>query len=154
MMGVVLFLLFTVVPVVETYLIIEVGSRLGALETVGTLVLAGLVGAWLGKRAGSTVLREIFAGLRRGEPPAVKLVEGLLALVGAVLLVTPGYLSDLVGLLLLWGPARRWLAPRVKDLAWAYLSRRGFVFLGDGAPGPAMRAQQDAEKKFDHPVVD
>ncbi len=154
MIGVVLFLLFTVIPVVETYLIIEVGSRLGAVETVGTLVLAGLVGAWLGKRAGSTVLREIFEGLRRGEPPAVKLVEGLLALVGAVLLVTPGYLSDIVGILLLWGPVRRWLAPRVKDLAWAALTRRGFVFMGDGAPGPAMRARHEAEQKFEHPVVD
>ncbi|MBM4365930.1 MAG: FxsA family protein [Deltaproteobacteria bacterium] len=154
MIATVLFLLFTVVPVVETYLIIEVGSRLGALETVGTLVLAGLLGAWLGKRAGGTVLREIFEGLRRGEPPAVKLVEGLLALVGAVLLVTPGYLSDVVGILLLWAPVRRWLAPRVKDLAWAYLSRRGFTFVGDGAAGPAMRARQEAEKKFDHPVVE
>lgn len=154
LIGVALFLLFTVVPVVETYLIIQVGSRIGAAETVATLVLAGLLGAWLGKCAGGTVIRELMDGLRRGEPPAVKLVEGLLALVGAVLLVTPGYLSDLVGLCLLAGPVRRALAPRVKDATWAYLRRRGFVFVGDGGPGPTMRGRQSAEGKFDHPVVE
>mgnify|MGYP001596840228 FL=1 len=135
-------------------MIIQVGSRLGAAETVGTLVVAGLLGAWLGKRAGGPVIRELLAGLKRGEPPAVKLVEGLLALVGAVLLVTPGYLSDVVGLLLLAGPVRRALAPRVKDATWAYLRRRGFTFVGEGGPGPAMRGRQSAAEKFDHPVVE
>lgn len=151
MIGLGLFLLFTVVPMLETWLIIQVGSRLGATETVLSLVLAGLLGAWLGKRAGSTVLRELFDGLRRGEPPADKLVEGVLALVGAVLLVTPGYLSDLVGLLLLWGPTRRWLAPRVKDRLWKWAQKRGFK-VGGGGPGPTMQARKSAEAKFDHPV--
>lgn len=152
--GVLLFLLFTVGPMVETWLIIEVGSRLGAIETTLTLVLAGLVGAWLGKRAGSTVLRELFDGLKRGEPPADKIVEGVLALIGAVLLVTPGYLSDVVGLALLWQPTRRWLAPRLKDRLWRGLKDRGFQFVGNGAPGPAHRARESAEKQFDHPVVE
>ena len=149
--GVLLFLLFTIVPTVETWLIIQVGTRLGATETVLTLVVAGLLGAWLGKRAGGSVLRELFEGIRRGEPPADKLVEGVLALVGAVLLVTPGYVSDIVGLLLLWQPVRRWLAPRVKNWAWESLKRRGFTAGGGGA-GPAMRRQQESEAKFDHPV--
>lgn len=147
-----LFLLFTLVPALETWLVIEVGTRLGAVSTTLSLVLAGIVGAWLGKRAGSTVLRELFEGLRRGEPPADKIVEGVVALVGAVLLVTPGYLSDLVGLLCLWQPTRRWLAPRVKEYGWRWLSARGFTFLGGGGPGPAHRDRQAAEARFDHPV--
>lgn len=151
--GLILFLMFTIIPAIETWLIIVVGTRLGATETVLTLVAAGLLGAWLGKRAGGSVLRELFEGLRRGEPPADKLVEGVLALIGAVLLVTPGYISDVVGLLLLWQPVRRWLAPRIKDSAWEALKRRGFT-VGGGAPGPAMRRQQESEAKFDHPVPD
>ncbi len=147
-----LFLLFTLVPAFETWLLIEVGSRLGAVQTTLTLVLAGLLGAWLGKRAGGTVLRELFEGLRRGEAPADKIVEGVLALVGGVLLVTPGYLSDAVGLMLLWQPTRRWLAPRVKARLWGWLRGRGFTFVGNGAPGPAARAPQQAEAQFDHPV--
>lgn len=150
----VLFLLFTLVPAFETWLVIEVGSRLGAVSTTLTLVLAGLVGAWLGKRAGSTVLRELFDGLKRGEPPADKIVEGVLALIGAVLLVTPGYLSDVVGLVLLWQPSRRWLAPRVKAFGWRWLLGQGFTFVGSGGPGPAFRDRQAAEARFDHPVAE
>lgn len=146
-----LFLLFTLVPAFETWLIIEVGSRFGALPTTASLVVAGILGAWLGKRAGSTVLAELFAGLRRGEPPADKLVEGVLALVGGVLLVTPGYVSDVVGLLLLWRPTRQWLAPRLKDYGWRWLLARGFTFVGSDA-GPGFRARQSAEAQFDHPV--
>ncbi len=147
-----LFLLFTLVPALETWLLIEVGSRLGAVQTTLTLVLAGLLGAWLGKRAGGTVIRELFEGLRRGEPPADKIVEGVLALVGGVLLVTPGYLSDAVGLLLLWQPSRRWLAPRVKARLWGWLGGRGYTFVGNGGRGPATRAQAPPDVQFDHPV--
>lgn len=147
-----LFLLFTLVPTLETWLLIEVGSRLGAATTTLTLVLAGLIGAWLGKRAGGTVLRELVEGLRRGEAPAEKIVEGVLALVGGVLLVTPGYLSDAVGLLLLWQPTRRWLAPRVKARLWGWLGARGFTFVGSGAAAPPPRAPGQANAQFDHPV--
>ena len=147
-----LFLFFTLVPAFETWLLIEVGSRLGAVQTTLTLVLAGLLGAWLGKRAGGTVLRELFEGVRRGEAPADKIVEGVLALVGGVLLVTPGYLSDAVGLMLLWQPTRRWLAPRVKARLWGWLRARGFTMSGNGAPGAAAPAQRQPEAQFDHPV--
>jgi len=165
--GIALFLLFTVGPILETWLIIQVGSRIGATETTLSLVLAGLVGAWLGKRAGSTVIRELFDGLKRGEPPADKIVEGVLALIGAVLLVTPGYLSDVAGLVCLWQPTRRWLAPRVKTALWEGLKARGFTFVGNGGPGPGFQGTrpsahagskgQPAEKphpQFDHPIAE
>lgn len=152
MIAIGLFLLFTLIPMAETWLIIQVGSRIGATETVLSLVLAGLLGAWLGKRAGIAVLKELVTGLRQGIPPADKLVEGVLALVGAVMLITPGYLTDFAGLLLLWQPVRRWLAPRVRTWAWEALKRRGFTFVGAGGPGPAARRQQESEAKFDHPV--
>ncbi len=151
--GVLLFLMFTVVPAFETWLLITVGSRIGALNTVLYLIGAGVLGAWLGRRAGGALLGELFADLRKGLPPADRLVEGALVLVGGVLLVTPGILSDAVGVLLFIAPLRRWLAPRVRAFAGRWLTARG-VHVGDAAPGPAARARATAEKRtFDHPTV-
>lgn len=155
MTSIILFLMFTVLPALELYLIILVGEQLGAWETVLTLVLAGILGSWLGKRAGFQVIREIFAGLRQGIPPADKLVEAGLVLVGAVMLITPGYLSDVVGLLLFIGPIRRFLAPHIKGLAWRWLVRRGLK-MGAAAPGPnAPRPPEGPPEPphFQHPVA-
>ncbi len=133
--GVVLFLLFTVVPAVETYLLVTIGGWVGAGETVTYLLAMGLLGAWLGKRAGFAVMREVFADLQKGVPPADRLVEAALVLVGSVLLVTPGVLTDVTGTVLFIGPVRRWLAPRVKRRALAWLTSRG-VRVGTAGPGP------------------
>ncbi len=157
MTSIVLFLMFTVLPAIELWLIIRVGEQVGAWQTVMMLVLAGVVGSWLGKRAGFQVIREIFDGLRQGIPPADKLVEAGLVLVGAVLLITPGYLSDVVGLLLFVGPVRRLLAPPIKNLAWRWLLRRGLsvgpVAAGPGAPRPAATKESAEPPHFQHPVA-
>jgi UPF0716 protein FxsA len=151
MTAVVLFLLFTVVPTIETWLLIKVGSVVGATETVAYLVGMGILGAWLGKRAGFKVLRQVMDGLRTGEPPADRLVEAALVLVGSVLLVTPGVLTDATGILLFVGPIRRFLAPRVKRAGIAWMTRRGVV-VGTMGPGPAAqeRARREA-RTFTHP---
>lgn len=133
MTALALFLLFTLIPTLETWLIIKVGGEIGATPTVALLLLAGVAGAWLGKRAGLSVMRDLFADLQRGLPPADRLVEGALVLVAAVLLITPGYFTDVAGLLLFIGPVRRFLAPRIKALALDWALRRG---LRVGAPGP------------------
>lgn len=156
MITVVLFLMFTVIPAIELWTIVKVGSVFGATETVATLVLAGILGSWLGKRAGFSVMREIGDSLRSGLPPADKLVEAALVLVAAVLLITPGYLSDVVGLLLFVAPFRRWLAPRVKMLAWSWLQKRG-LFIGTPGPGPGFsgappRREKPATPRFRHPT--
>ena len=147
----VLFLAFTVVPALELWGLIEIGERVGGLETTLYVVAIGIAGAWLGKRAGVQVLREIFDGLRQGIPPADKLVEGGLVLVGSVLLVTPGVLTDITGILLFIPPFRRWLAPRVKRWGLAWALRRGLK-VGTAGPGPAARERDERERKvFTHP---
>lgn len=154
MTGLALFLLFTVVPALETWGIIEIGKVFGGWETALYLVLMGILGAWLGKRAGFAVLRDVFAGLAAGEPPADRLVEAGLVLVGAVLLITPGVLTDVVGILLFIAPVRRWLAPRVKVAALTWLTRRG-VKVGSAGPGPRAREKKKVESAgFEHPVQD
>ncbi len=154
MTGLVLFLLFTGIPALETWGIIEIGKIFGGWETALYLVFMGMLGAWLGKRAGFAVLRDVFAGLARREPPADRLVEVGLVLVGAVLLITPGVLTDIVGILLFIAPVRRWLAPRVKVRVLNWLTRRGMK-VGTAGAGPRMREQQKVESAgFEHPVQD
>ena len=146
-----LFVVFILGPVLEIWLILKVGDRLGALATTLSLVLAGVIGVWLGRRAGRTVLREMATAVQRGEAPAVKMVEGAMALAGAVLLVIPGYLSDVVGLLLLWGPSRRSMAARVQSGLGKGLHTHNFH--GAGAAGPQGRGEP-AEAPFEHPVIE
>ena len=154
MIALILFLLFTVFPAIELWTIIQVGQVFGATETVITLVLAGILGSWLGKRAGLSVMREIGDSLKQGLPPADKLVEAALVLVAAVLLITPGYLSDLVGLFLFIGPIRRFLAPLIKRLAWKWLVKRG-VTLGSPVARPGAPATEEPPHppRFQHPTA-
>lgn len=125
-----LLLLFTIVPAVEMFLLLQIGSLVGPTPTVLWLLLAGLVGAWLAKREGLTLIRELALEIQQGLPPAGRLVEGGMVVVGAVLLVTPGVLTDLVGLVLILPPTRRWLAPRI-------LKQIATRFDGPAALGPA-----------------
>ena len=109
-----LLLLFTVVPVVELYLLITIGERLGAGATVALVLVTGLLGATLAKREGSRVLRNWQQSLERGEMPKEGVTSSLLVLVGGVLLVTPGVVTDLTGLLLLVPWSRRLVAEMLR----------------------------------------
>lgn len=104
-----LFLLFTVVPIVELYFLIKLGEILGALNTVLLLMGAALAGALLVRWEGLRTLKNIAADLSRGRLPAERLVDGLFVLVAGVLLVTPGVVTDLLALLLLIPLTRAWL---------------------------------------------
>jgi len=103
---IVLLLALLGIPVAEIFFIIRVARDLGIPETIGLLVAVSLVGAWLVRRSGLGVLRQIQERLARGEIPGKELVDGLLILVGGVLMLTPGFLTDAVGLLLLVPPTR------------------------------------------------
>ena len=105
-MFVVLLLALLGIPVAEIFFIIRVTRDLGIPETIGLLVAVSIVGAWLVRRSGLGVLRQIQERLARGEIPGKELVDGLLILVGGVLMLTPGFLTDAVGLVLLVPPTR------------------------------------------------
>lgn len=144
MTALILFLLFTLVPALELWMLIEIGQVIGGWETVAWVVFMGMLGAWLGKRAGFAVLRDIFVTVQEGGSPANQLVEAALVLVGAVLLITPGVMTDLTGALLFIGPVRRWLAPPVKTGILRWLTRRG-VALGAMGPGPGHPSRSATE---------
>ena len=93
----VLALLFVVVPVLEIYVLIQVGQVIGAWWTILLLVAAGFAGSWLVKREGGRAWQALQEALADGRMPAKELADGALILVGGTLLLTPGFLSDLVG---------------------------------------------------------
>ncbi len=111
-----LILLFTLVPAVELVLLIEIGSRIGSVATVGLIVATGLVGAALARHQGLRVLAHLRTDISEGRLPASPLLDGVIILVAGALLVTPGVLTDVVGLLC--------LIPGFRALIKAGLQRR------------------------------
>jgi UPF0716 protein FxsA len=98
--------LFIVIPLIEIAVIIQVGQWLGVVNTIGLLLLVSVVGAWLVKRQGLGVLRRVREQQQAGQLPAAALFDGALVLVAGVLLLTPGFVTDAFGLLLLLSPVR------------------------------------------------
>jgi len=92
-----LFILFVIVPVLEIYLLIKVGSVIGAFSTAILVVLTAVIGAWLLRLQGLSTLRRVQLSLSRGEVPAVEMLEGAFLLVGGALLLTPGFFTDTIG---------------------------------------------------------
>jgi UPF0716 protein FxsA len=122
----VLLLLFLLVPLAEIYFLIVVGGWIGALPTVLLVVLTAVVGATLARYQGMATLQRLQATLARGEAPAIEMLEGVLLLVGALLLLTPGFFTDLAGFACLLPPSRQALALwGLKHMAVSPASRPG-----------------------------
>lgn len=102
----VLALLFLVVPILELAVILQVGSAIGVWNTIGLLLLMSVLGGWLMKKEGLGVLRRIQRTIEQGRVPGTDLVDALLILLGGALMLTPGFLSDLLGMSLLLPPVR------------------------------------------------
>jgi len=103
---VVLLLALLCVPLLELFVIIRVAGGVGTGQTIGLLIAVSVVGAWMVRRSGLGVLNQIRVRLERGELPTGELVDGLLILIAGALMLTPGFITDAVGLLLLFFPTR------------------------------------------------
>lgn len=99
-------LAFLVLPIVELFVIVQVAQGVGILNTIGLLILVSIVGAWLCKREGIGVLRRIRTSLDRYEIPTRELVDGGLVLFAGALMLTPGFVTDCLAVLLLLPPTR------------------------------------------------
>ena len=110
-----LLVLFVFVPFIELYILIELGSRIGALPTLGIVIVTGIAGAALAKHQGLEVLRRIQAELSYEHMPADALFDGVLVLIGGILLLTPGILTDITGFLLLIPFSRFFVKRYLKD---------------------------------------
>ncbi len=96
-----LFVAFIVVPIVEIYVLIQVGQVIGAWWTILLLVLDSILGSWLIKREGGRAWRAMRTALESGRMPAAEIADGGLILVGGTLMLTPGFVTDAFGILLI-----------------------------------------------------
>lgn len=95
-----LFLLFVIMPIAEIAVLINVGEIIGGWNTVLLVILSAMIGAYLVKREGVSTLAQAQLKMQQGQVPAEEIGSGLLLLVAGVLLVTPGFITDVFGLLL------------------------------------------------------
>lgn len=127
-----LFILFTVIPVAELALLIQVGTIIGTVETVALVIATALIGAWLVRLEGLGVIRRFQRSAAEGRFPGEEMLDGALILVAGAVLVTPGLMTDLVGFFLVL-PAGRSV---VKKALKRYLEASFVWGPGGPAPGP------------------
>lgn len=120
MLGLILFVLFVVVPIVEIFLILQVSELIGGWQTIGLLIAEMFFGGWIVRREGRRAWQALNAALVRGVMPDRELADAALVLVGGTLLLTPGFLSDAIGFWFVLPPTR----PVVRRLLAAYAARR------------------------------
>jgi len=94
-------ILFTIIPVIELYVLIEAGKQIGAGPTIGLIFLTGIAGAYLARSQGFNLINRIQHDLNAGRLPASELLDGAMILAGGLLLLTPGFCTDLFGFCLL-----------------------------------------------------
>lgn len=97
-----LFLIFSIIPVIEIYLLIKVGRLAGALPTVALLLFISFAGAWLVRSQGFAIMGRIQRELASGRIPAASMLDGAVILIGGLLLLTPGFFTDFIGLFFLF----------------------------------------------------
>jgi UPF0716 protein FxsA len=106
-----LMFLIIVIPALEIGFLILSGRAIGAIPTVLLIILTGVIGAWLAKQQGLETLRKAQQQMQYGEIPGLAIIDGLCILIGGVLLLTPGFITDTVGFLLLIPISRNKIKP-------------------------------------------
>ncbi len=111
-----LILLFTLLPALELYVLIEIGGHIGAGNTILIIIFTGILGAYLARLQGFLAFKKIQDNLNRGVMPSSELIDGVMILVGGIVLLTPGFITDTIGFLL--------LIPITRSLIKAFLKSR------------------------------
>jgi len=105
-------LLFVTIPLIELYFLIQVGSEIGALPTIGLSILTAVLGGALVRVQGFSVLTRVREALSRNQVPALEMLDGAVLLVAGLILLLPGFFTDFLGFLLLVPALRRLLMSR------------------------------------------
>lgn len=134
--------LFVLVPLAELAILVWIGARVGPLPTIGLVIVTGILGAALARRQGLATLARFQRKIAGGGIPGEELADGLLILVAAAVLLTPGLLTDAAGFALLVPACRRPVRRRIR----AWLERRTLTVPGPRPPAPGDDAEViDAE---------
>jgi UPF0716 protein FxsA len=119
-----LILLFTLIPALDLYVLIEVGRVIGAGNTIFLIILTGVLGATLARLQGFLVIQEIQRNLDQGIMPTAQMLNGLMIFCGGVLLIIPGFITDIMGLLL--------LLPFVRTIIRIIINRKIELMINEG----------------------
>jgi UPF0716 protein FxsA len=154
-MGLLLVLLFIIVPIAELYVIIQVGEAIGVWPTLLLLLLDAIVGSWLLKHEGRAAWRRFNQALAEKRVPAAEVADGFLVILGGALLIAPGFITDIFGILFLIPPTRalarkvlyRFTVGRVAIVGVPVGAAMGGF--GRGRPGPGG---EGAKRSYDYDV--
>ncbi|MCW2501274.1 MAG: FxsA family protein [Frankiales bacterium] len=148
-MPLLLLLLFIVVPAIEIYVLIQVGQVIGVLPTIALLLVDAVLGTWLFKREGRKAWRALNEAVAAHRVPAKEVADGALVVLGGAFLLTPGFVTDVVGVLCLLPPTRALLRRALtKVVAVRMLGPAGLV------PGPRMRGRSRRTRVIEGEIVD
>ncbi len=144
-----LFLLFITVPIVELWLLIRIGRAIDVGPTIALVVLTGIIGAALARREGMRAMMRIQERVASGTIPTDDMIEGMMIFAAAVLLVTPGVITDAVGFALLIAPIRRVVRKMLQaQFSHRVATRSTTVHFGGGEffdPNASTDSQSDNE---------
>jgi UPF0716 protein FxsA len=137
-------LLFILVPIIEIWLMIDIGSVIGAGWTVLAIISTAIIGASLVRYQGIGIYSRLNQTVQRGEIPAMEMIEGLTLLISGALLLTPGFITDALGFLILIPPLRRWFA----------LNMLKRFFIVPGAPGKPGQGPDEHDKSIEVTTIE
>ncbi len=143
--------LFIILPVAELVVLIQVGSVIGALNTVALVFLTAIIGAWLLRQQGLATLLRANQRLNSGELPAKEVAEGLILAVGGAMLLAPGFITDAFGFLCLLPGTRHWLAAQaLKRMTVAgQVHSRSFFYQARDANGDIIEGEYQDHTESD-----
>ena len=131
-----LFLLFVIMPIAEIAVLLQVGGAIGGWTTIGIVILTAIIGTAMLRQQGVATLNKAQQRMQQGEMPAQQMLEGLLLLIGGVLLLTPGFITDFFGFLTLVPVSREFLAKKLAARSIGGVN----VFVGGSPFGPGANA--------------
>lgn len=135
-MGYILFAIFVGIPLIEIAVFIRVGGLIGLWPTIAIVILTAALGSWLLRMQGFKTLVRAQQSFERGEMPVAELFDGLCLLVAGALLLTPGFVTDIIGFLLFIPPVRVFLVGHV----WRFMQARSHVHVWTSQSGPPRDA--------------
>ncbi|KAA0549137.1 membrane protein FxsA [Bacillus sp. BGMRC 2118] len=116
--------LIIIVPALEIGIFIMAGKTIGPIPTILLIISTGVIGAWLAKKQGIRAIEQVRSQMARGQMPGDAIIDGLCILVGGVLLLTPGFITDALGFFLLFPTTRMVIKPLILKWIRDYMDRR------------------------------
>ncbi len=141
-----LFVVFLVIPIIEIYLLVQVGGIIGAGWTIFIVIATAVIGAGLLRQQGLATWTRLNQSMAQGQLPPTILVEGIFLLLAGAFLLTPGFFTDTVGFLFLIPPVRKALA--------AYLLRRGMFMASSMSMHSTYTSQSHSKTEFQQDVIE